>query len=79
MAHPVAGNAEGSYTTLKSNAGVVFAGCTIATGFAGVFCDQGVSALPSIACARRSARVLGWCSARLRDGRRNSPVSASLS
>ncbi|GAA5858337.1 hypothetical protein JCM8547_004656 [Rhodosporidiobolus lusitaniae] len=38
---PVAGNAEGSYTTMKSNAGLLFAGCTIASGFSGVFCDQG--------------------------------------
>ncbi|GAA5881159.1 hypothetical protein JCM1840_001624 [Sporobolomyces johnsonii] len=38
---PVAGNIDGSYTTLKSNAGILFAGCTICTGFSGVFCDQG--------------------------------------
>ncbi|GAA6018649.1 hypothetical protein JCM10207_008994 [Rhodosporidiobolus poonsookiae] len=38
---PVAGNAEGSYTTMKSNGGILFAGCTIASGFSGVFCDQG--------------------------------------
>lgn len=38
---PVAGNVDGSYTTMKSNGGLVFAGCTIAAGFAGVFCDQG--------------------------------------
>ncbi|CEQ39866.1 SPOSA6832_01425, partial [Sporobolomyces salmonicolor] len=37
---PVAGNIDGSYTTLKSNAGILFAGCTICTGFSGVFCDQ---------------------------------------
>ncbi|KWU42090.1 Na+/solute symporter [Rhodotorula sp. JG-1b] len=38
---PVAGNAGGSYTTMKSNGGILFAGCTIASGFSGVFCDQG--------------------------------------
>lgn len=38
---PVAGNAAGSYTTMKSNSGILFAGCTMATGFSGVFCDQG--------------------------------------
>ncbi|KAK4701038.1 urea-proton symporter, partial [Phenoliferia sp. Uapishka_3] len=38
---PVAGNAKGSYTTMKSNNGLIFAGCTIASGFAGVFMDQG--------------------------------------
>ncbi|WWD21775.1 hypothetical protein CI109_106262 [Kwoniella shandongensis] len=37
----VAGNTEGSYLTMKSNAGILFAGCTIASGFSGVFCDQG--------------------------------------
>ncbi|ORY56800.1 Na+/solute symporter [Leucosporidium creatinivorum] len=41
IANPVAGNHEGSYTTMRSNPGIVFAGCTIAAGFAGVFCDQG--------------------------------------
>lgn len=39
--NPVAGNADGSYTTMKSNGGMVFMGCTVAAGFAGVFCDQG--------------------------------------
>ncbi|KAF8915022.1 hypothetical protein CPB85DRAFT_1375220 [Mucidula mucida] len=34
-------NTGGSYVTMRSNAGVVFAGCTIAAGFSGVFCDQG--------------------------------------
>ncbi|WWC68262.1 uncharacterized protein I206_102185 [Kwoniella pini CBS 10737] len=38
---PVAGNASGSYLTMKSNSGILFAGCTIASGFSGVFCDQG--------------------------------------
>ncbi|BGP52573.1 hypothetical protein JCM8202v2_000128 [Rhodotorula sphaerocarpa] len=38
---PVAGNTDGSYTTMKSNSGILFVGCSIATGFAGVFCDQG--------------------------------------
>ncbi|KAF7317809.1 Na+/solute symporter [Mycena kentingensis (nom. inval.)] len=38
---PVRGNAGGSYTTMRSNPGVVFAACTIASGFSGVFCDQG--------------------------------------
>lgn len=41
IANPVANNAEGSYMTMRSNSGLVFAGCTLATGFAGVFCDQG--------------------------------------
>jgi hypothetical protein len=39
---PVVGNAEGSYLTMKSNAGILFGGCTIASGFSGVFCDQGL-------------------------------------
>ena len=26
---------------MKSNGGILFAGCTIASGFSGVFCDQG--------------------------------------
>ncbi|KAI0338579.1 Na+/solute symporter [Trametopsis cervina] len=38
---PVPGNADGSYLTMKSNSGLVFAGITIMTGFSGVFCDQG--------------------------------------
>ncbi|GAA5899047.1 hypothetical protein JCM6882_004600 [Rhodosporidiobolus microsporus] len=38
---PVSGNTDGSYTTMKSNGGILFAGCTIASGFSGVFCDQG--------------------------------------
>jgi Na+/proline symporter len=38
---PVSGNQEGSYLTMKSNAGILFGGCTIASGFSGVFCDQG--------------------------------------
>lgn len=38
---PVANNADGSYMTMRSNGGLVFAACTLATGFAGVFCDQG--------------------------------------
>ncbi|GAA5836147.1 hypothetical protein JCM11251_007381 [Rhodosporidiobolus azoricus] len=38
---PVAGNTDGSYTTMKSNGGILFGGCTIASGFSGVFCDQG--------------------------------------
>ncbi|KAJ7132212.1 Na+/solute symporter [Mycena epipterygia] len=38
---PVAGNAGGSYVTMRSNSGIVFAACTIAAGFSGVFCDQG--------------------------------------
>jgi Na+/proline symporter len=40
VASPVAGNHEGSYTTFRSNSGLVFFACTLATGFAGVFCDQ---------------------------------------
>jgi len=40
VASPVANNAEGSYTTFRSNGGLVFFACTLATGFAGVFCDQ---------------------------------------
>ena len=39
--HPVEGNTDGSYTTMKSNNGVIFLGTTLASGFAGVFCDQG--------------------------------------
>jgi Na+/proline symporter len=38
---PVSGNQDGSYLTMKSNAGILFGGCTIASGFSGVFCDQG--------------------------------------
>lgn len=38
---PVEGNAEGSYLTMKSNAGILFGACTIASGFAGIFCDAG--------------------------------------
>ncbi|GAA5947178.1 hypothetical protein JCM3775_002690 [Rhodotorula graminis] len=38
---PVDGNAGGSYTTMNSQGGMLFGGCTIATGFAGVVCDQG--------------------------------------
>ncbi|WVW85901.1 hypothetical protein I302_107939 [Kwoniella bestiolae CBS 10118] len=38
---PVEGNESGSYLTMKSNSGILFAGCTIASGFSGVFCDQG--------------------------------------
>ncbi|WWD03414.1 hypothetical protein V865_001466 [Kwoniella europaea PYCC6329] len=38
---PVEGNEQGSYLTMKSNSGILFAGCTIASGFSGVFCDQG--------------------------------------
>ncbi|GAA5851388.1 hypothetical protein JCM3766R1_000619 [Sporobolomyces carnicolor] len=38
---PVDGNAEGSYLTMKSNSGMLFAASTIATGFSGVFLDQG--------------------------------------
>ncbi|GAA5933076.1 sodium:solute symporter family protein [Sporobolomyces koalae] len=34
---PVAGNAEGSYLTLKSNSGMLFAASTIATGFSDKF------------------------------------------
>jgi Na+/proline symporter len=30
---PVAGNADGSYVTMKSNSGMLFAASTIATGF----------------------------------------------
>ncbi|KAJ7623589.1 solute symporter family transporter [Roridomyces roridus] len=41
VTHPVAGNAAGSYTTMRSNSGVIFAAVTIAAGFSGVFCDQG--------------------------------------
>lgn len=38
---PVDGNAQGSYTTLKSNGGLLFAANSFASGTAGVFCDQG--------------------------------------
>ncbi|GAA5888235.1 hypothetical protein JCM16303_005310 [Sporobolomyces ruberrimus] len=38
---PVEGNAGGSYLTIKSNSGMLFAASTIATGFSGVFLDQG--------------------------------------
>ena len=39
---PVPGNTGGSYLTMKSNQGLVFGAVTILSGFAGVFCDQGV-------------------------------------
>ncbi|GAA5911056.1 sodium:solute symporter family protein [Sporobolomyces salmoneus] len=38
---PVSGNAEGSYLTMTSNSGLLFAASTIANGFSGVFLDQG--------------------------------------
>ncbi|BGP44352.1 hypothetical protein JCM10450v2_000163 [Rhodotorula kratochvilovae] len=38
---PVVGNAAGSYVSMKSNGGILFGGCTIASGFSGVVCDQG--------------------------------------
>ncbi|BGP12261.1 hypothetical protein JCM10213_000045 [Rhodosporidiobolus nylandii] len=38
---PVDGNTGGSYTTMKSNGGIIFAGTTMASGFSGVLCDQG--------------------------------------
>ncbi|KAJ3559680.1 hypothetical protein NM688_g202 [Phlebia brevispora] len=38
---PVPGNAGGSYLTMKSNQGMVFAANTILGGCSGVFCDQG--------------------------------------
>lgn len=38
---PVAGNANGSYMTMKSNQGLVFGASALLSGFAGVFCDQG--------------------------------------
>ncbi|BGP12235.1 hypothetical protein JCM10213v2_000147 [Rhodosporidiobolus nylandii] len=38
---PVDGNTGGSYTTMKSNGGIFFAGTTMASGFSGVLCDQG--------------------------------------
>ncbi|KAJ7089759.1 solute symporter family transporter [Mycena belliarum] len=41
VTHPVAGNAGGSYLTMRSNSGIVFTAVTIAAGFSGVFCDQG--------------------------------------
>ncbi|KAJ7708741.1 Na+/solute symporter [Mycena rosella] len=41
ITNPVVGNVGGSYVTMRSNSGVVFAACTIAAGFSGVFCDQG--------------------------------------
>jgi urea-proton symporter len=39
---PVTGNQDGSYLTMKSNQGLVFGAATILSGFAGVFCDQGL-------------------------------------
>jgi hypothetical protein len=39
---PVVGNQDGSYLTMKSNQGMVFGATTILSGFAGVFCDQGL-------------------------------------
>ncbi|KAG1845912.1 putative urea transporter, partial [Suillus subalutaceus] len=39
---PVPGNANGSYMTMKSNQGLVFGASTLLSGFAGVFCDQGI-------------------------------------
>lgn len=44
-ATPVPGNQGGSYLTMKSNQGLVFGAATILSGFAGIFCDQGVSAM----------------------------------
>lgn len=38
---PIAGNEGGSLLTMKSNLGLLFGGATIASGTAGVFCDQG--------------------------------------
>ncbi|GAA6063242.1 hypothetical protein JCM10212_000344 [Sporobolomyces blumeae] len=37
---PVDGNFDGSYLTMKSNGGLLFAASTIATGFSSVFLDQ---------------------------------------
>ncbi|KAG2081467.1 putative urea transporter [Suillus cothurnatus] len=39
---PVPGNANGSYMTMKSNQGLVFGASALLSGFAGVFCDQGI-------------------------------------
>ncbi|GJN92032.1 hypothetical protein Rhopal_005060-T1 [Rhodotorula paludigena] len=50
---PVEGNAEGSYTTMKSNGGILFAGCTIASGFSGVV--VGSNPLPSVTRQRAIA------------------------
>lgn len=41
-ATPVDGNQDGSYLTMKSNQGLVFGAATILSGFAGIFCDQGM-------------------------------------
>ncbi|EIN11217.1 hypothetical protein PUNSTDRAFT_141660 [Punctularia strigosozonata HHB-11173 SS5] len=38
---PVTGNEHGSYLTMKSNQGLVFAAAGMLTGLSGVFCDQG--------------------------------------
>ena len=45
-AHPVAGNAEGSYLTMRSKEGAVFFVINIIGNFGTVFCDNGM--LPSI-------------------------------
>lgn len=38
---PIDGNHDGSFLTMRSNGGLLFGACTIASGFSGVFCDQG--------------------------------------
>ena len=38
---PISGNQDGSFLTMRSNGGLLFGACTIASGFSGVFCDQG--------------------------------------
>ena len=42
-AHPVAGNAEGSYLTMRSKEGAVFFVINIVGNFGTVFCDNGKS------------------------------------
>ncbi|KAJ3727303.1 urea transporter [Lentinula guzmanii] len=46
---PVEGNENGSYLTMKSNQGLVFGAATILSGFAGIFCDQGMYTMLAIA------------------------------
>ena len=55
---PVDGNQHGSYLTMKSNQGLVFGAATILSGFAGVFCDQGVSPVP--VSTRNPARLTAF-------------------
>ncbi|KII84039.1 hypothetical protein PLICRDRAFT_57869 [Plicaturopsis crispa FD-325 SS-3] len=59
---PVVGNEAGSYLTMKSNQGMVFGAATILSGFAGVFCDQGTSAIASHPESTTKAYMLGGLS-----------------